>query len=420
MCDALVNLVGPTLTTKEGSEATSKLLDGVKAVALYFSAHWCPPCRGFTPQLAESYTTHLKKKGLEIIFVSSDRDEESFKEYFAEQPWLALPFESRDLKAKLSKKFKVSGIPSLVILDGETGETITTDGRECVSEDPEGKKFPWKPPSFFEALGDDFLKGTEGDSVSLAEIRSDGAKYIGLYFSAHWCPPCRGFTPTLVSAYESHLKAKGLEIIFVSSDRDQASFLEYFGSMPWLAIPNGDERKGALSKRFGVSGIPSLVVVDAQTGETLSPDARGAVSADPTGEELPWRPKPLKNLSAGEGVDGINDEAALVVLLEGCDAETAAEAKRVLTAFADARHAAGDPTLIFYAPNGQGPVEQIRKLTHLTPPAADTPAAPQVLLLDIPDEGGFYTAEGTALTADALGALLDAHKAGTLERKQLQ
>ena len=85
-----------------------------------------------------------------------------------------------------------------------------------------------------------------------------------------------------------------------------------------------------------------------------------------------------------------------------------------------ARHAAGDPTLIFYAPNGQGPVEQIRKLTHLTPPAADTPAAPQVLLLDIPDEGGFYTAEGTALTADALGALLDAHKAGTLERKQLQ
>ena len=25
--------------------------------------------------------------------------------------------------------------------------------------------------------------------------------FIGLYFSAHWCPPCRGFTPVLADTY---------------------------------------------------------------------------------------------------------------------------------------------------------------------------------------------------------------------------
>ena len=82
-------------------------------VGLYFSAHWCPPCRGFTPKLAETYTK-IKEAGdkpFEIVFISSDKDQEQFDSYFAEMPWLALPFEQRDLKAKLSKKFKVNGIP---------------------------------------------------------------------------------------------------------------------------------------------------------------------------------------------------------------------------------------------------------------------------------------------------------------------
>jgi nucleoredoxin len=34
--------------------------------------------------------------------------------------------------------------------------------------------------------------------------------------------------------------------------------------MPWKALPYADrERKGALSKKFKVSGIPTLVILDA-------------------------------------------------------------------------------------------------------------------------------------------------------------
>merc|ERR1711939_610371 len=82
-----------------GSAAITKV--GSKAIGIYFSAHWCPPCRGFTPKLAEFYKDGLKDK-MEIFFVSSDRDQASFDEYFAEMPWQALPFDKRKEKNFLS------------------------------------------------------------------------------------------------------------------------------------------------------------------------------------------------------------------------------------------------------------------------------------------------------------------------------
>jgi len=413
--DKLVALLGPTLQNKEGMTSTEDALAGKKAIGLYFSAHWCPPCRQFTPMLGQWYEKDLKGKGMEIVFISSDRDEESFNSYYKEQAgWLSLPYAARDLKNKISKKFKVSGIPSFVILDGETGETITTDGREAVSEDPTGKDFPWKPPSFWDSLGSEFLQGDEGDTVTLDEVKAE-AKYIGLYFSAHWCPPCKAFTPSLVKAYNDHLKPKGLEIIFVSSDRDQKQFMEYFGEMPWLAIPPGDKRKGTLSKAFGVSGIPTFVIVDVATGQTITTEARGNVSTDPEGAEFPWHPKALCNMSEGEGLSGINDETALCVMLEGCDEATKAAAKAALEPIAEARKTAKEEMLFFYAPVTEGPTSQVRQLTKLAAPTSK----PQMLILDIPDSGGFYTSDATEVTTETITAFLDAYKGGKLERKQL-
>ena len=145
---------------------------------------------------------------------------------------------------------------------------------------------------------------------------------IGLYFSAHWCPPCKAFTPKLVETYKK-VKAAGkeLEIVFVSSDRDLGQFQEYFATMPWLAIPPGDKRKAALSARFEVEGIPSLVFIDGATGETINANGRTAVGADPEGRQFPWRaaPKALNDMAAG--ADGLNDEARVCVMMEGVPAK---------------------------------------------------------------------------------------------------
>jgi len=406
-------LFGDKLLQGDKEVETTAALAGKKTVGIYFSAHWCPPCRGFTPVLAKNYTDHYKAKGMEIVFVSSDKDAEQFKDYYGTMPWLSLPFELRDLKAKLSKKFKVQGIPTFVVLDGETGETITTDGREAVSDDPTGKDLPWKPPTFWDALGSEFLQGTDGETVDVDELKGAG-KVIGLYFSAHWCPPCRQFTPMLVKAYTEHLKAKGLEIIFVSSDKSAKEFQEYYGTMPWLAIPNGDERKAKLSKLFGVQGIPSFALVDAETGETINANARGKVSADPEGKEFPFRPKPLNDMVA-EGPGDINEEATLCVMMEGCDAPTQAAALEVLNPIAAEYKEKGEEVGFVYANEKGGPTPQIRTLSKVGEPTA----TPQLILFDIPDDGGYYVSPATEVTDATVRGFLEAYKAKSLERKQL-
>eukprot|EP00976_Prorocentrum_cordatum_P100634 1192309-Prorocentrum_minimum.AAC.2 len=101
-------LFGSTLLGKGGDVKVGDALAGKEVVGLYFSAHWCPPCRAFTPKLAEVYNGLVASgKSFEIVFVSSDKDEEQFNEYYDEMPWLALPFAQREAKQKLSQKFKV-------------------------------------------------------------------------------------------------------------------------------------------------------------------------------------------------------------------------------------------------------------------------------------------------------------------------
>ena len=74
----LAELLGDTLLTKEGEVPVSTALAGKKHIMLYFSAHWCPPCKQYTPELARAYTASTKQAEVAIVFVSSDRDQKSF------------------------------------------------------------------------------------------------------------------------------------------------------------------------------------------------------------------------------------------------------------------------------------------------------------------------------------------------------
>jgi len=121
------------LVTKTGAKAEVNALAG-KVVALYFSAHWCPPCKAFTPVLRKFYET-LKGTGeqVEIVFVSGDRSEQEFVDYFRNEhgDWLAVDFSAEE-RNSLSDKYQVKGIPTLIVVNGK-GENVVPDARKDVA-----------------------------------------------------------------------------------------------------------------------------------------------------------------------------------------------------------------------------------------------------------------------------------------------
>merc|ERR1712038_393423 len=84
--------------------------------------------------------------------------------------------------------------------------------------------------------------------------------------------------------------------------------------MPWQALPyEKREEKGTLSDMFGVSGIPSFVVLN-NDGTVITTDGRSKVMSDPKGENLPngWLPQPFNDVN--DDPSDLNKEACVLAL----------------------------------------------------------------------------------------------------------
>jgi nucleoredoxin len=103
------------------------------------------------------------------------------------------------------------------------------------------------------------LLSAAGDPVSADQVKG---KYIGLYFSASWCGPCRTFTPKLVKFRDQHIE--NFEVVLVGSDgsaKAQANYMKKY-KMPWLALKNQSEKARELSMSLNVEYIPYVIVLD--------------------------------------------------------------------------------------------------------------------------------------------------------------
>lgn len=216
-----------------------------------------------------------------------------------------------------------------------------------------------------------------------------------MYFSAHWCPPCKAFTPKLSEAY-TKLKSErsDFELVFVSSDKDEGSFQEYFGEMTFCALPfQLRDVKNQLSKNYGVRGIPALVSlgpVDENGGRPLwNGNCRSFIEQGDFAE-FPFKEKPYGSIEAGD----VNESKCVLIFHENGDDEGQAEikgvAKEVTEKVADMK--------VFWSFEHGGFGQKVRSALGM--PDASESTDPAMVILDIPDDGGYYKTAETDVTVE--------------------
>ena len=117
---------------------------------------------------------------------------------------------------------------------------------------------------------------TDMQIVKLSKLLKEG-HYMLVELWASWCGPCRADIPHLKETYERY-HDKGFEIVSISIDDNVDAWLKAVKeeNMPWTQAcgVNGKSYNKECMNLFGVSGVPSCVLIDG-SGKVISTSCRG-------------------------------------------------------------------------------------------------------------------------------------------------
>ena len=126
------------------------------------------------------------------------------------------------------------------------------------------------------------LQTSEGENVTLSE-RIAQNKLTLVDFWASWCRPCRGENPVVKAAYEQ-FHDKGFDVVGVSIDQDEASWLKAVedDQLPWTQVRDAE---GTASESYMIYYIPANFLFD-QNGTMVAKGLRGEDLTNKLGELL--------------------------------------------------------------------------------------------------------------------------------------
>jgi len=135
-----------SFTTADGEYVSLDDLRG-KVVVLDFWGTWCPPCVASVPGLRDLNKKYSKDSSFVMISVSSDDDEDKWKDFIAKEKMVWLQFLDRD--RAVQHAFAVHAFPTYIVLDHEGVIRYRSSGmsleRESALEDAVRKQLKLLP-----------------------------------------------------------------------------------------------------------------------------------------------------------------------------------------------------------------------------------------------------------------------------------
>ena len=100
------------------------------------------------------------------------------------------------------------------------------------------------------------LPQLNGEAVSLSSLRGG---VVLIEFWATWCGPCRYSTPSLEAVYRRY-KDRGVTVLLINQGESPEQVRAWAGKR--FTAPILLDRDGAVGTRYGVAGIPRLLIID--------------------------------------------------------------------------------------------------------------------------------------------------------------
>ncbi|RKU21577.1 hypothetical protein C6499_21495 [Candidatus Poribacteria bacterium] len=270
-----------------------------QVVLLDFWATWCGPCIREIPNVKKTYEKYKDQK-FQIIGISLDRSKEPLETYIEKEELAWIHY--WDNTSKITNLYKVQGIPSTFLIDGEgvirktnlRGYRLETAVAELVEENlakptdtpaktledgsrsqsipatkilkpettPEKeevqKPLRTDPSEWIGKLAPDFqVTDLKGETLSLEKYRG---QVVLLDFWATWCGPCITEMPKIKKTYEKY-RDQQFQIIGISLDRSKEPLETYIEEEKLAWIHYWDQSR-EIRTLYGVWGIPSAFLID--------------------------------------------------------------------------------------------------------------------------------------------------------------